>query len=377
MTQSNFSSDNGNRTNTSDFGAEYSAEKSDVSDNGPFPDSGKWTGRAPRLFVQICALNEQENIGQVIRGIPRTIEGVSSVQVLVIDDGSTDNTVAVASEAGADFILHHNVRKGLARAFQDGMDACLSRGADIIVNIDADGQYDGAEIPILIEPILSRKADLVVGDRQVRILQHFSPQKRLLERVGSMVVRALAGVIVTDAVSGFRAYAREAALRLFVTSNFSYTIQSLIQAGKLGLAVADVPIHARETTRPSRLHRGTLHFIYQQTAVIVRTYVTYEPLKTFGILSSIFLLIGAVLMVRLVILAAGGGGQLIGHIQSLVVGVFCVILGVLLFLTGITADRIRENRHMIEEVLYRVRQQASQPGPQGEPVSHDAEKVHD
>ena len=322
-------------------------------------------GHAPRLFAQICALNEQENIAQVIHSIPREIPGISSVQVFVIDDGSTDDTVAVASAAGADFILHHNVRKGLARSFQDGMDACLSRGADIIVNIDADGQYDGAEIPLLIAPILAHKADLVVGDRQVHTLQHFSPQKRVLERIGSLVVQTASGVVVTDAVSGFRAYTREAALRLFVTSTFSYTIQSLIQAGKLGLAVTDVPIHARETTRPSRLHRGTLNFINQQSTVLIRTYVTYEPLKTFGILAGIFLFIGAVLLIRLVIIAAGDGGQFIGHIQSLLVGVFSVILGVLFLMTGITADRIRENRHMIEEVLYRVRQQTSEPGPQG------------
>ena len=334
-------------------------------------------GRLPRLFAQICALNEQENIGPVIRSIPRTIEGVDSVHVLVIDDGSTDDTVTIASDAGADYVLHHNVRKGLARSFQDGIDACLSRGADIIVNIDADGQYDGAEIPALIKPILTRKADLVIGDRQVQSLQYFSPQKRLLQRVGSLVVQIAAGVVAPDAVSGFRAYTRSAALRLFVTSAFSYTIESLIQAGKLGLAVASVPILARETTRPSRLHRGTLHFISQQSTVLIRTYVTYEPLKTFSLLASFFMLIGVALLVRLVIIAAGEGGQIIGHLQSLVVGVFSVIIGVLLFLTGITADRIRENRRMIEEVLYRVRQQASQPGPQGEPLLRETDKVND
>lgn len=343
----------------------------------PQTGTNGWGGRAPRLFAQICALNEQENIAQVIHSIPREIPGISSVQVFVIDDGSTDDTVAVASAAGADFILHHNIRKGLARSFQDGIDACLSRGADIIVNIDADGQYDGAEIPLLIGPILARKADLVVGDRQVHILQHFSPQKRVLERAGSLVVQIASGVVVTDAVSGFRAYTREAALRLFVTSNFSYTIQSLIQAGKLGLAVTDVPIHARETTRPSRLHHGTLNFISQQSTVLIRTYVTYEPLKTFGILSAIFLLIGAIFLVRLVIIAAGNDGQLVGHIQSLLVGVFCAILGVLFLMTGITADRIRENRRMIEEVLYRIRQQSSEPGPLGEPVSHGPHHVND
>ncbi len=349
--------------------------ESDLPPGGPppgaSPASGTWMAHEPRLFVQICALNEQDNIGPVIRSIPRVIDGVASVQVLVIDDGSTDRTVNVARDMGADYVLHHNVRRGLARAFQDGIDACLSRGADIVVNIDADGQYDGTEIPALIAPILAHQADLVVGDRQVQSLQHFTQRKRLLQRLGSLVVQVAAGVQAPDAVSGFRAYGREAALRLFVTSVFSYTVQSLIQAGKLGLAVTSVPIHARETTRPSRLHHGTLHFVTQQTTVLIRTYVTYEPLKTFGLLALLFFIVGAGLLVRLVIIAAGEAGQFIGHYQSLTVGVFCIIISLLFFMTGITADRMRENRRMIEEVLYRLRQQAAQPGPQGEPVSEN------
>ena len=324
------------------------------------------------LFVQICALNEQETIAQVIRAIPRQIDGVAAVQVVVVDDGSTDNTVSVATQAGADAIIHHMTNKGLARAFQSGMDACLARGADIIVNIDADGQYDGADIPALIAPILQRKADIVIGDRQTRQLGHFSGSKRLLQRVGSRVVQTVSGITVPDAVSGFRAYSREAALRLYVTSVFSYTVQTLIQSGKLGLAVASVPIHARETTRPSRLHRGTLHFINQQTAIIIRTYVTYEPFKTFALLALPFLLVGSVLLVRLIAILTQEGGQLTGHLQSLVAGSICLVIGLLLGITGIIADRIRENRRLLEEIMYRVREQASRRSSEGAPAARDA-----
>ncbi|MCL4506874.1 MAG: lysylphosphatidylglycerol synthase domain-containing protein [Chloroflexi bacterium] len=313
-----------------------------------------------RLFVQICALNEQETIGQVICDIPRTVEGVASVQVLVVDDGSSDNTALVAAQAGADLIVRHHRNKGLARAFQTGIDNCLALGADIIVNIDADGQYEAADIATLIRPIVLQQADMVIGDRQVQAMAHFTPAKRLFQWLGSHVVQAAAGVNVPDAVSGFRAYSREAALRMFVTGTFSYTVQTLIQAGKLGLAVSSVPIRARETTRPSRLHRGMLHFMSHQAVILVRTYVTYEPLKTFSALSLPFLLFGTVLIVRLLIFAAEQGGQLIGRVQSLVVGTISIVIGLLLLITGVIADRVRENRHLLEEIMYRVRLQSAQ-----------------
>ena len=313
----------------------------------------------PHLCVQICALNEQESIGQVIHGIPRAIDGVSRVTVVVINDGSTDNTVPVALQAGADHIVHHSRNRGLARSFQDGTDACLELGADIIVNIDADGQYPPASIPALIAPILSGKADLVIGDRQVDVLAHFSPLKRALERLGSWTVQVASGIRTPDAVSGFRAYSREAALRLFVTSKFSYTVQTLIQAGKTGLAVASVPIQARETRRPSRLHRGMWHFISQQSLIILRTYATYEPFKTFMLAASPFLLVGAILLARLMVIASQQGGQLTGHVQSLIVGTVAIVLGLLLGVTGIVADRIRDNRQYLEEILYRQRSNAS------------------
>jgi glycosyltransferase involved in cell wall biosynthesis len=320
------------------------------------------------LAVQICALNEAANIATVIRSIPRRMPGIATVQVVVVDDGSSDGTADVARQAGADIVVRHTSNKGLARAFQTGMDTCLAQGADILVNIDADGQYPGEDIPALVQPILSGQADIVIGDRQVASLQHFSPGKRFLQKLGSWMVQTASGISIPDAVSGFRAYSRESALRLFVTSEFSYTVQTLIQAGKLGLAVASVPISARETTRPSRLHKGTLHFVGQQAIILLRTYVTYEPLKTFVGLSIPFLLLGTALLLRLILIAAERGG-LTGNVQSLIVGVVSIVTGLLLLITGITADRIRENRRLLEESLYRIRRQETPvPAPVSTPT---------
>ncbi len=310
----------------------------------------------PCLFVQICALDEREHIGQVIREIPRDIPGVACVVVVVVDDGSSDGTGAIALAAGADEIVRHTQRQGLARAFQTGMDFCLLHGADIIVNIDADGQYCGQDIPALIQPILNGQADVVVGNRQTHALSHFSPAKRLLQRLGSKVVQVASGLAIPDAVSGFRAYSREAALRMFVTPHFSYTVQTLIQAGKLGLAVTSVPVIARETTRPSRLHRGIFHFVTRQAGVLMRTYVTYEPIKTFFGLAIPFLLLGLFLIGRVVAIALARGGQF-ANVPSLIVGTISLLIALFLIMTGILADRIRDNRGMLEEVLYLVRKQ--------------------
>jgi glycosyltransferase involved in cell wall biosynthesis len=309
----------------------------------------------PRLFVQICALNEAQNIANVIAEIPRHIEGVASVTVVVVDDGSTDDTAMVARHAGADLVCQHAANQGLARAFQNAIDTCLNHGADIIVHTDADGQYEGACIPALIVPLLAHKADLVVGDRHATSLRHFSPVKRFLQGLGSWTVQAASGISVGDAVSGFRAYSREAALRLFTTNTFSYTVQTLIQAGKLGLAITSVPVRTRETKRPSRLHRGTLHFVSQQSLILIRTYITYEPLKTFFSLSFPLILFGLALLIRLMVIAAGNDGVLLGHVQSLIVGAVSVVIGLLLLITGIIADRVRENRRLLEEILYRAR----------------------
>lgn len=309
----------------------------------------------PKLFVQICALNEADTIAQVIRAIPRSIEGVRDVTVVVLDDGSQDDTSQVSRQAGADIVARHTRNQGLGRAFQRAVDICLSHGADLIVHLDADGQYNPDEIERLIAPILNGQADLVVGDRRASALPHFGRVKRWMQWLGSWTVRRASGLEVPDAVSGFRAYSREAALRLFVTSRFSYTVATLIQAGRLGLAVTSVPITARPTPRPSRLQRNAAHFVLQQASILIRSYVTYEPLKTFLALSLPFLVVGSALLVRLMLRFAGQGWQLPGNVQSLVVGSVALAIGLLLVVTGLITDRIAEERKVQEETLYRLR----------------------
>jgi len=310
-----------------------------------------------KLIVQIPVLNEVDSIAEVLADIPRTIAGVDSVEVLIVDDGCTDDTVAVALAHGADHIVRHTSRKGLATAFQTGVDTALRLGADMIVNTDGDHQYPGGEIPRLIAPILAGQADYVIGDRQVERIAHFSPVKKALQAVGSSVVRWASDTEVHDAVSGFRALSREAALRTFVTSDFSYTVENLIQAGKKRLTVATVPITTNPVQRPSKLHSGNWHFVKQQAATIVRTYVTYEPLKTFSYIAAPFLLLAVVLLGRAIYVFVGRRyfGVEDSNDQSLIGGGVMLILGFLIFLFGILADRIYGVRRLTEEVLYRTR----------------------
>ena len=311
-----------------------------------------------KLIVQIPAFNEEEHIAAVIHQIPRNIPDICSVEVLVIDDGSTDQTADAAYEAGADHVISLHRNRGLAAAFQIGLDASLRLGADIIVNTDGDGQYPGDQIPQLVDPILSNNADLVIGNRQVDTVDHFSFQKRWLQKFGSWIVRIASGTNVPDAPSGFRAYTRETALRLFVVSDFSYTIDNLIQAGKRRLSVTHVPIRT-QPTRPSRLHRGNWNFIKRQAATIVRTYATYEPLKTFFYLSLPFFTISFFLFIRLTYIFIREGFNLPGHVQSLVVASVAMIVGFLVIMFGLIADRIGDNRRLMDEILYRIRNQES------------------
>jgi glycosyltransferase involved in cell wall biosynthesis len=311
-----------------------------------------------KLIVQIPVLNEADSIAAVLADIPRSIPGVDRVEVLIIDDGCTDDTIAVALTHGADHVVRHTGRKGLATAFQTGIDTALRLGADIVVNTDGDHQYPGGEIPRLVAPILAGQADYVIGDRQVDSLAHFSPLKKALQAIGSGVVRWASDTEVSDAVSGFRALSREAALRIFVTSDFSYTVENLIQAGKKRLTVATIPITTNPVQRPSKLHRGNWDFVKQQAATIVRTYVTYEPLKTFSYIAAPFLLIGAVLLGRAVyVYIARNFGLVASNDQALIGGGVALILGFVIFLFGILADRIGGLRRVAEEVLYRARAQ--------------------
>ncbi|WP_238613389.1 glycosyltransferase family 2 protein [Candidatus Oscillochloris fontis] len=312
-----------------------------------------------RLIVQIPALNERETISTVIADIPRQIPGVSSVEVLIIDDGCTDDTVTVALQAGANHVVRHTSNKGLATAYQTGIDAALRLGADIIVNTDADHQYPGSEIPRLIAPILAKEADIVIGDRQVQMIEHFSPLKRTLQYVGSSVVRWASETNVPDTVSGFRALSRQAALRTFVTTDFSYTVENLIQAGKRRLTITAVPIRTNIVERPSRLHRGNWNFIKRQAAIIARTYATYEPLKTFSYITLVLFIPGLFFLLSAAYIFIGRRLNWFlesrSNDQSLFVGGVLIVMALVTFLIGLLADRVGGVRRVQEEILYRVR----------------------
>lgn len=313
-----------------------------------------------KLVIQIPVLNESDTIASVIEDLPRQIPGVDEIVVLLIDDGCTDDTVAIALAHGAHHVVHHVGNKGLAAAFQTGIDAGLRLGADIIVNTDGDHQYPGSEIAHLIGPILRGEADYVIGDRQVETIEHFSPLKRWLQHMGSSVVRWASETNVPDTVSGFRALSREAALRTFVTTDFSYTVENLIQAGKRRLVVATVPIRTNPVQRPSKLHRGNWHFVKRQAAIIARTYATYEPLKTFSYIAATFFILGMAAVGRATYIFLGRrfnwfGGESLSNEQSLLVGIALIIMALIAFLIGLLADRVGGVRRLQEEVLYRIR----------------------
>lgn len=302
-----------------------------------------------KLVVQIPCLNEEATLARTIADIPRRIDGVDSVEVLVIDDGSTDRTAEVARMAGADHVVVNTRNVGLAWSFRRGLDAALAAGADVIVNTDGDNQYAGAGIPALIAPILRGDADIVVGDRETAKLAHFSPVKKFLQRVGSAVVRRLSGVDVPDAVCGFRALSRDAALQLNIVSKFSYTTEMLIQAGKRRISVASVPIRTNEVARASRLFRSIPQFIALTVGTMLRTYAMYQPLRMFFYIGIALLVLGVLPMVRFLYFYAIGDGA--GHIQSLVIGGSLLVMGFVTFLVGLVADLIATNRVLLERLL--------------------------
>jgi glycosyltransferase involved in cell wall biosynthesis len=307
------------------------------------------------LIIQIPCFNEAETLPVVVADLPRTLPGVGRIEILVIDDGSSDDTVAVAHRCGVEHIVSHGINRGLAAAYQTGIDTALRLGANIIVNTDGDHQYPGNRIDDLVAPILSGQADLVIGDRQPHTLQHFSPTKRLLQWVGSWVVRMASGTKVPDATSGFRALSREAALRQIVLTRFSYTLETLIQAGKKGLRVAHCPIVVNPTLRQSRLVKSNWSFVQRQAATILRIYMLYEPLRTFLLLATPSLLAGAFLLTRFLYLyftVQTASGR---HIQSVLIGGTLIIVGFLIVVVGILADISATQRTLLEELLYRQR----------------------
>jgi len=307
-----------------------------------------------KLIVQIPCYNEEATLPETVAAIPRRIAGIDSIEILVIDDGSTDRTLEVARGLGVHHIVRQTRNRGLAAAFRAGLDASLKAGADIVVSTDGDNQYAGADIPALVQPILEGRADIVVGDRQTRQIAHFSPAKKALQSLGSRVVRGLSRVDAPDAVSGFRAISRDAALRLNIVSGFSYTIEMLIQAGRKRLAVVSVPVTVNKVTRQSRLFKSIPDFITRSVATMLRMYAMYSPLRFFAVLGLILAFIGMVPIARFLYFYVADGGA--GHIQSLILGGVLIVVAVLAFLVGLVADLIGFNRQLLEITLEKVRE---------------------
>ncbi|MDZ7291266.1 MAG: glycosyltransferase family 2 protein [candidate division KSB1 bacterium] len=307
-----------------------------------------------KLIIQIPCLNEEKTLPLTLRDLPQQLEGIDEIETLVIDDGSTDGTVEVARQLGVNHIVRLTNRKGLAEAFMTGLDASLKLGADIIVNTDGDNQYRGSDIARLIRPILDGKADMVVGDRQVDRVVYFSPIKKKLQKLGSWVVRHVSETDVPDATSGFRAYSREAALRLNIISRFTYTLETIIQAGKKNIALGHIKVATNPKLRESRLFRSIPSYLKRSIATILRIYMMYEPLKTFITIGSIIFSAGFLISVRFLwyyFFVDGGKG----HIQSLILSAVLMLIGFQVGLIGLVADLIAGNRTLIEDCLYRVK----------------------
>jgi glycosyltransferase involved in cell wall biosynthesis len=308
-----------------------------------------------KLIIQIPCLNEAATLPATIADLPRVVPGVDVVELLVVDDGSRDGTSEIARDYGVDHVIRLRRNKGLAAAFMAGIDASLKRGADFIVNTDADNQYSGREIPRLLAPLLAGEADIVIGDRNIAELQHMSWRKRQVQRLGSWVVRQVSNTTVPDTTSGFRAYTREAALRMTVVSEFSYTLESIIQAGKKKMAIAHVPIQTNPRTRQSRLFDSPFSYIKKSGATIVRIYAMYEPLKVFTYIGLIVFTSGCVLALRFVyyyLTAPVFGPRML---QSLIAAAILLIVGSQVLAIWLLADVISGNRKLLEDILYRVR----------------------
>lgn len=303
----------------------------------------------PILFVQIPAFNESKTITAVIKSIPRKIKDIASVRVLVIDDGSTDDTATTATKAGADFVFSHSVNAGLAKTFQDGINFCLENGADIIVNTDADGQYDQSQIDRLVNPILKDKADIVTGDRQVDNLTHMPLSKKIGNQAGSLMIRLLTGSKVRDASSGFRAYSLNAARRLNVFSRHTYTHETLIQAHYLGLKVVEVPVSfSKRDGSSSRLIGSVLTHIRKSAAVIIRSILMYQAYTYLGLIGFVLILFGLLGVGRFVFFFLSGEGS--GKVQSLILSSTLISLGFTSFVLGLIADLVSVNRRLLEQL---------------------------
>lgn len=320
-----------------------------------------------KLIIQIPCYNEAEILPKTLSQLPREIDGFDQVEILVIDDGSSDATVNIAKANGADHIVQLSRHLGLARAYSYGLDACLRLGADVIVNTDADNQYPAEDIERLVKPILSGEAEMVIGDRGVRNVAHFPVHKRALQALGSGVVSATAGFNIPDATSGFRAITRKVAMETMVLSNYSYTLETLIQAGAKKVRVAFVPIETNPPERPSRLFKSIRSYMVNSSVTIMRSFTMYRALRVFTVISAVMILAGVLIGARFLYFYLNGMGS--GMIQSLILAAVFLIVGFVTFLIGLIADLVSFNRKILEEVLYRLRENDSiqPPKSQGPP----------
>jgi glycosyltransferase involved in cell wall biosynthesis len=318
-----------------------------------------------KLIIQIPCFNEEAQLPLTLSHLPRQIDGFDAVEWLIIDDGSTDQTIQVAREAGVDHVVRLTNHKGLAAAFQAGLDAGLKLGADVIVNTDADNQYEGEDVPKLVAPILSGHADMVVGDRQVETIEHFSAGKKLLQRLGSWVVRQASSTEIPDTTSGFRAYNREAALQMQAVSRFTYTLETIIQAGKLTVAVDHVPIRTNAKTRESRLFPSTAAYVRRNGLSIFRIYAQYQPLKVFWGAALVMAVPAVAIFIRfLVLFIESPHDAARGHVQSLIAGAVLFIAAMLLLSLGVIGDLLDAQRTLSQRTFERVRRIELQLGVQ-------------
>jgi len=307
----------------------------------------------PKLIIQIPCYNEAETLAMTLADLPRTVMGFDSVEWLIIDDGSVDDTVTVAEQNGVDHIIRHTSNQGLAYAFMTGIEACLARGADVIVNTDADNQYCGEDIPVLTRPVLDGRAEMVVGARPISEIEHFSPLKKLLQRLGSWVVRVTSSTDVQDAPSGFRAISRNAAQRLVVFNSYTYTLETIIQAGRKNMRVVSVPIRVNGHTRPSRLVKSIPSYVKRSILTIVRIFVIYQPARFFGVVAAVLFGLGFLLGLRFLFFYLFDGG--IGHVQSVILAGVLMSMGFQALLVAFLADVIAANRKLLEDIRYTQR----------------------
>ena len=306
-----------------------------------------------KLIIQIPCLNEAETLKIALDDLPKQIEGIDEIEYLIINDGSTDNTVQVAKEWGVHHVVSFPTNKGLAKGFMAGIDACLRLGADIIVNTDADNQYCGEDIEKLVRPILEGRAEIVIGERPIDETEHFSPLKKKLQHFGSFVVRKASKTDIPDAPSGFRAYSRDAALHINVINNYTYTLETIVQAGRNRMSITSVPIRTNPELRKSRLFHSMMGYVQRSMLTIIRAYMMYRPLTFFTLLGSIPFIAGLAIALRFLWFYINDMGM--GHTQSLVLASTLMMLGFMTYIMGLQADIIAANRKILEDIQYRVR----------------------